>query len=88
MVKHSGSLESVEPFTAVREPPTEGENWECSGYSPPEWQNQIGHETDASKTHPENLALHRHSVACFGEPAVHLWQICAVCDTTSDQLPG
>lgn len=56
----------IEPFTSVRQPPTEGENWECSGYRPPEWQNQIGDKTDASKAHPENLALHRHSLACFG----------------------
>jgi hypothetical protein len=57
----------IEPFTAVGQPPTEGEDRERGGHSPPERQDQIGEKTDASKAHPENLALHRHSLACFGE---------------------
>jgi hypothetical protein len=57
----------VEPFTAVRQPPTEDENWECGCHTPPEWQNQIGEKTDTREAHPENLALHRQSLACFRE---------------------
>jgi hypothetical protein len=71
---------SGEPFAAVGQPPTEGEQRERGGESPPEREDQVGHEAEHPKGQPEDFALHGNSVARGSGGPGSLWQLVRNCD--------
>jgi hypothetical protein len=53
---------SLEPFTAVGKPPTEGKNRDSSRNGPPERQHEVRGQANSRKGHPEDFALHGPSL--------------------------
>jgi hypothetical protein len=51
-----------EPFAAIRQPPTEGEQGNRGANGPPERQKQIDRKTQYRESSPKNLALHGFSL--------------------------
>lgn len=49
---------SLEPLTAVGDPPTGHANRDRGEEGPPKWQGHVGDETDDHESHPKDLALH------------------------------
>lgn len=54
--------ETLEPAGAIREPPTEGEDWYCGAQRPPHRQNKIGSQTKHREREPEHLSFHGSSL--------------------------
>jgi hypothetical protein len=52
----------LEPFAAVRNPPTERTNRRGGGNGPPKRQCQIRNQTNDGERHPKYLALHTNSL--------------------------
>ena len=54
---------SLEPITAVGDPPTGHANRDCGGEGPPKWQCEVGDETEGREGQPKDFALHGISLA-------------------------
>src|SRR5580692_8355446 len=54
----------LEPAAAIGKPPTDGEDWNGGGESPPEREDNVRSQTQDGERQPEHLALHAPSLHC------------------------
>ena len=71
--KSEGGVLLAEPVAAVGEPPTQDKDGNCERHAPPKWKQDVGEQSKADESDPEDFALHGNSLARLAWLRANRW---------------